>query len=125
MLLRTTAFQPFREMSLSGAGNWPPALLTSPSIRPPHFITASTAAFTSASSRRSPAKVKVSGSPNSSFTWSSFACVRPTSAILAPSDLSSCAVQRPMPEPPPVTTMVWPSNRPGRKIEWYGMAYST
>ena len=34
MLLRTTAFQPLSEMSLSGAGNWPPALLTSPSIRP-------------------------------------------------------------------------------------------
>ena len=31
----------------------------------------------------------------------------------APSAASSCAVQRPMPEPPPVTTTTWPANRPG------------
>ena len=30
----TTASQPLAEMSLSGAGNWPPALLTSASMRP-------------------------------------------------------------------------------------------
>jgi hypothetical protein len=33
-------------------------------------------------------------------------------------------VQRPMPEPPPVTTTVWPANRPGRKAERYGMRCS-
>ena len=74
-------------MSFSGAGNWPPALLTSPSIRPPHFSTPSIAAFTWASSRRSAAKVKVSGSPSSSFTWSSLSCVRPIKASRAPSDV--------------------------------------
>src|SRR4029453_2882582 len=33
----------------------------------------------------------------------------------------SCAVQRPMPLPPPVTMMVWPSNSPGLKTERYDM----
>jgi hypothetical protein len=33
---------------------------------------------------------------------------------VAPSDDSSCAVQRPMPLPPPVTMTTWPANRPGR-----------
>ena len=107
MLLATTAFQPLSEMSLSGAGNWPPALFTSPSMRPPlQSITPAMAAFTSSSRRRSAEKMKVSGSPSSSFTRSSFSIVRPTSATRAPSDFSSWAVQRPRPEPPPVTMMV-------------------
>ena len=63
----------------------------------------------------------MSGSPSSSFTCSSFSGVRPIRARRAPSDFSSCAVQRPMPEPPPVTMMVWPANRPGRKTDWYCM----
>ena len=116
MLLAMTAFQPFSEMSLSSAGNWPPALLTSPSMRPPQASTRSTASLTWSSRRRSAAKVKVSGSSSSCFTCSSFSGVRPISASRAPSDLSSWAVQRPSPEPPPVTMMVWPANRPGRKI---------
>ena len=84
---------------------------------PGTYVLHTMAAFTWASSRRSAAKVKVSGSPSSSFTWSSFAWVRPIRARRAPSDFSSLAVQRPSPEPPPVTTMVRPANRPGRKTE--------
>ena len=35
---------------------------------------------------------------------------------VAPRLASSCAVQRPMPLPPPVTMWTCPSKRPGRKI---------
>jgi hypothetical protein len=45
--------------------------------------------------------------------------LRPTIATAAPSDASSCAVQRPIPEPPPVTTTTLPANRPGTKTERY------
>ena len=55
------------------------------------------------------------------LTVSSLAAVRPTSATWAPSEANSCAVQRPMPLPPPVTTTVWPSNKPGLKTERYDM----
>ena len=37
--------------------------------------------------------------------------MRPTSATVAPRRLSSWAVQRPMPLPPPVTIITWPANR--------------
>ena len=57
----------------------------------------------------------------SARTASSLAAVRPTIATAAPSDASSCAVQRPIPEPPPVTTATWPRSRPGAKIDRYGL----
>jgi hypothetical protein len=56
-------------------------------------------------------------SASSARTPSSLASVRPTSTGVAPSAASSCAVQRPMPEPPPVTTITWPASRSGRKAE--------
>ena len=43
--------------------------------------------------------------------------LRPTSATRAPSAASSCAVQRPMPLPAPVTMPAWPANRPSRKTD--------
>ena len=43
------------------------------------------------------------------------ASVRPTITTAAPSAASSCAVQRPMPEPPPVTTTTWPGTGPARR----------
>src|SRR4029077_7893005 len=52
---------------------------------------------------------------------SSFSGVRPIRARRAPSDFSSCAVQRPMPEPPPVTLTVRPGDRPGRERARYCM----
>ena len=41
---------------------------------------------------------------------------RPATTTVAPSALSSSAVARPRPEPPPVTTATWPSSRFGAKI---------
>ena len=42
--------------------------------------------------------------------------LRPATTTVAPSALSSSAVARPSPEPPPVTTATWPSSRFGAKI---------
>ena len=55
----------------------------------------------------------------SPFTTSSFSCLRPQMATCAPSAAISCAVQRPMPLPPPVTTTVRPLKSPGVKTERY------
>ncbi len=118
-LVRTTASQPFSEMSRSGAGNWPPALFTRPSMRPCAASTASTVAQTCSSSRMSQAWV-VAAPPAaaiSAHTVSSFSGLRPMSATFAPRAASSWAVQRPMPLPPPVTTTDWPANRPARNTE--------
>ena len=37
----------------------------------------------------------------------------------SPRDASSCATQRPMPEPPPVTTTTCPANNAVRNTDWY------
>ena len=118
-LLRTTASQPLALIAASGEGNWPPALLTRASIRPWASSTAATVACTAASSRMSAACTEQlpPTASISRFTASSFSSVRPTIATRAPSDASSCAVQRPMPEPPPVTRATWPANRSARKTE--------
>jgi hypothetical protein len=52
-LLRTTASQPFWLIAASGAANWPPALLTSPSMRPVCSSVPATIARTCSSSRMS------------------------------------------------------------------------
>jgi hypothetical protein len=52
-LVFTTASQPLSEMSLSGAMNWPPALLTRPSIGAPAASTSAIVALTCFSSRMS------------------------------------------------------------------------
>ena len=49
----------------------------------------------------------------SSATRPSFSAVRPEMTTCAPSLASSCATQRPMPLPPPVTQTTWPANRSG------------
>src|SRR5690242_6211689 len=41
---------------------------------------------------------------------------RPAMTTRAPSDATSTAVARPIPDPPPVTTITWPASRSGRKI---------
>jgi hypothetical protein len=38
---------------------------------------------------------------------------------VAPRDASSCATQRPMPEPLPVTTTTCPANNAARNTDWY------
>ena len=43
-----------------------------------------------------------------------FSGVRPLRMTVAPSEASSCATQRPMPLPEPVTQCTWPANRSGR-----------
>ncbi len=57
----------------------------------------------------------------SAFTVASLSGLRPVITTWAPSAAISCAVQRPMPLPPPVTMTVWPSNSPGLKTERYDM----
>ena len=49
----------------------------------------------------------------SAATRSSFSAVRPLSTTVAPSEASSCATQRPMPLPPPVTQMHLPGEQAG------------
>ena len=119
-LLRTTASQPLALIAASGAGNWPPALLTSASMRP---WRASTVAdrrlhrvFVAdvADVRRAAA---ADGLDLALHRARASRALRPTIATRAPSDASSCAVQRPMPEPPPVTSATWPANRSARKTE--------
>ena len=56
-LLATTASKPRFEMAISGEGNWPPALLTSPWIAPCRATTCPIAVLTASSSRMSNAAV--------------------------------------------------------------------
>ena len=122
-LLRTTTSKPLALIAAAAAGNWPPALLNSPWMRPFFATIAATASLTCASSRMS--KACVSQVPPaasiSPFTAASFSGLRPVITTWAPSAAISCAVQRPMPLPPPVTITVWPSNNPGLKTERYDM----
>ena len=122
-LLRTTTSKPLALMLTAGEGNWPPALLNRPWMRPFFATIAAIASLTCASSRMS--KACVSQLPPeasiSAFTVASLSGLRPVIATCAPSAAISCAVQRPMPLPPPVTMMVWPSNSPGLKTERYDM----
>jgi hypothetical protein len=105
-------------MSRTGCGYWPPALLTSPSMRPWAASTSATICLTPGSSRMSQewivTRAAGAAAAISAFTASSFSSLRPTSASAAPRLASSCAMQRPMPLPPPVTMTVWPANRPAR-----------
>src|SRR3546814_4987476 len=99
---------PFLLIAASGIGYWPPALLTRPSMRPRSASTLLTACFTASSSRIS--KISDDTLPPSSrisaAVVSSFSALRPVMTTCAPRLASSCAVQRPMPEPPPVTMTV-------------------
>ena len=90
-------------------------------MRPCAFRMAATVAATVSSSRMSQAWVEdlPPSSAISAATVASLSGLRPTSATVAPRLLSSWAVQRPMPLPPPVTMITWPANRPSRKIDWY------
>ena len=119
-LLRTTASKPLVLIVFIGVRYCPPALLTRPSMRPVAARTPSIVAITDGSSRMSHgwALARPPSASISAFTVSSLSAVRPISATWAPSEASSCAVQRPMPLPPPVTMMVWPANRPGRNTDW-------
>jgi len=113
-LLATTASKPFLLMWANGDGNCPPALFTSPVIGPA-FKASATLAFTASSSRMSKA-CQVATPPSSMIsaaTVCNFSTLRPLITTCAPSEASSCATQRPMPEPPPVTQMRWPANKPG------------
>ncbi|MND67817.1 hypothetical protein D3C80_592430 [compost metagenome] len=118
-LVRTTASKPFWLIEASGAGYWPPALLTRWWMTPRSASTAATMALTASSSRMSQA-CQLALPPSSTISpavFSNFSGLRPTSTTWAPRAASSWAVQRPMPLPPPVTMMVWPLNRPGLNTE--------
>ena len=107
------------EWAASGVMYWPPALLTRPSTRPCAATMPATAARTASSCRMSKAWMPAfpPAPAISACTCCSFSTLRPTSTTCAPSDASSCAVQRPIPEPPPVTTITCPANRPGANTE--------
>ena len=109
-LVRTTVSQPFWLMASSGAGNWPPALLTSAWTAPRSAKMALIVSLTASSLRMSRewklTKSALRSSPISPATRSSFSILRPSSTTWAPRLASSWAVQRPMPLPPPVTMMV-------------------
>ena len=110
-LLRTTASQPLALIAASGDGNWPPALLTSASMRPCAASTAATVACTAASSRMSQTCVEQTPPAASISALHGLELVdlaADDARRAAPSAASSCAVQRPMPEPPPVTMATWP-----------------
>jgi hypothetical protein len=93
----------------SGEGNWPPALLTRPSMRPYSFSTVAMVSLTCSSLRMSQTMERITLPPSwmiSSSTLAKFFLhLRPVMTTCAPSAASSWAVQRPMPEPPPVTMM--------------------
>ena len=114
--VRTTASQPFALIAASGAGNWPPALLTRPSMRPWAARASATVDFTNASSRMSHSWMLTVPPEDSISAWtvSSLARARPTSATVAPRLASSWAVHRPIPEPAPVTTTTWSAKRSSR-----------
>ena len=69
---------------------------------------------------RSPCRHRPEISP---LTLSSLSASRPTSATCAPKVANSCAVQRPMPLPPPVTMTTWFANRPERNTEFIDHAF--
>ncbi len=78
-------------------------------------MTSATLALTASSSRMSNTR-QVQRPPSSRIsaaTRSSLSTLRPLTTTSAPSEASSCATARPMPEPPPVTHTRWPENRPG------------
>jgi hypothetical protein len=97
-------------MCWAGAGNCPPALLTSTSIAPNRSTTPPTKRSTSAASRMSHTATWTPSAPpgataaSSARAASSLSAVRPQIAIRAPRRASSAAVARPMPDPPPVTS---------------------
>src|SRR5919204_126346 len=114
-LSRTTARKPLALMSSAGDMYWPPALFTSVLIRPCRSRTLSTNARTWSSSRMSQTTGSQLPGSHSAAVSSSGSSRRPATTTRAPSEASSTAVARPIPEPPPVTTITWPSSSPGRK----------
>jgi len=120
-LFRTTVSKPLPLIMFNGEGNWPPALLIRWSIFPCAARMSAMVSLTRSSSRMSQLCRLIlteQVSSISAFTVSSFSILRPTKARSAPRLANSCAVHRPIPEPPPVTTTVWPANRPGLKTDW-------
>ncbi len=105
-LAPSTASKPFLLIACAGDGNCPPALLTKPWIAPSRSSSmVLTASLTASSSRISKAAIDAlpPSATISSTVADSFSGFRPVTMTCAPSAANSCAVQRPMPEPPPVT----------------------
>ena len=118
-LVSITACQPLALMFSSGVMYWPPALFTRPSMRPCAATMAVTTVRTASSWRMSQAW-KLARPPSATISPAvscSFSSLRPISTTWAPRLASSCAVQRPMPEPPPVTTTTRPCSKPGAKAD--------
>ena len=112
---RITVRKPFGVMSSAGVMYWPPALLTSRSMRPWRSSTASTSASTWSSSRMSQARASTRPPSAWPAVSSSGSERRPQTTTSAPSAASSSALARPRPEPPPLTIATCPSSRPGWK----------
>src|SRR5262245_54470040 len=116
MLSRSTAISSCHfsvESSAMGEMKLLPALLTTALARPHVRLTKSRSRATSSSFDTSAAKASDLAPPFSTaaFTSSSFACVRPTSTVVAPSSASASAVARPIPPAAPVTITTSPLNR--------------
>jgi hypothetical protein len=118
-LLRTTASKPFGEMSFAGDGNCPPALLTSTSMRPKRSTTDFTKASMASGWRMStePAMAWWPFAARASAARVTGSTRRPQRATAAPREVSSAAMARPMPVPPPVTSATRPAKSPGRNGE--------
>src|SRR5256885_498297 len=73
---------------------------------------------------REAAECEKCGQPGqmSAITVWSFSGLRPMIATCAPRDASSCAMHRPIPLPPPVTTITCSSSIPGVNTDLYDMS---
>src|SRR6185503_7294546 len=91
-----------------------PALLTSTSQRPSFSCTKACSASQASSVFRSPASVSGFGPllPIVAAAASRFACDDAASTVCAPSRANDCAIARPIPRLPPVTTTTLSENSP-------------
>ena len=101
---RMTVRKPFGVICSAGERNWPPALLTSTSMRPCCSSTASTSRSTcvllaDVARLRVDARVRVEPAVSASGS-----ARRPQTTTRAPRRESSSAVARPIPIPPPLTS---------------------
>src|SRR3954452_21642348 len=113
-----TVRKPFGVIASAGLRNWPPALLTSTSIRPWRSRTPSMKPPTASSSRMSSASNSALPplADTSSAIPSSGSLRRPQPITVAPRAASSIAVALPKPVPAPETTQTCPSSNPGAKM---------
>jgi len=113
--VETTALKPLGVRSSVVARKLPAALLTRTSIPPKRSSNAATIASTLAKSRTSHGCVATRpAGPISPAAAASRSALRPVMPTFAPSEANFFAIDRPSPEPPPVTSTVFPASRSSR-----------